>query len=60
MSYVGKLVEYNVGRTILEGFLAIPSYVSKNDVKLPAVIIYPTYEGRNEFVEGRATELAKV
>jgi len=50
-----ETVTYNVGTTVLKGFAAYPA---DSNVRHPAVIIVPEWWGVNDYIKGRARQLA--
>jgi dienelactone hydrolase len=52
-----KTVEYDHGGTKFDGFLAYSSSAS-SDAKRPGVLVIPEWWGLNDYVKGRAKELA--
>jgi dienelactone hydrolase len=53
---VTKSIEYKDGDTILEGFLA---YDDSKTAPAPGVLVVPEWWGLNDFIKGKAIELAR-
>ena len=53
---MSKLIEYNDGDTLLEGYLALPKSVSE---RTPTVIVVHDWSGKNEFACQKADKLAE-
>src|SRR4051794_21825389 len=52
-----QTVEYKVGDATLKGYLA---YDDSIEGKRPGIIVFPEWWGLNDYVKGRAEQLAKL
>jgi hypothetical protein len=55
---VTKTVEYDHGGTKFDGFLAYDAPASPNAAKRPGVLVIPEWWGLNDYIQGRAKQLA--
>lgn len=54
-AFAGEKIEYKVGNTVMEGYLALPTTKRLNN---PAVLIVHDWMGPSEFTEKKADEMA--